>query len=183
MRESVPAPDLVGKPDLTPHGVESILLPAVPPQQAAADSLLRAVGEGQGNGLQDVVVGGQVNGFVAPVLGIQGVGHQEHDPVYGNLGPYDDGQVADVHGADVGGGSQSRYPSSRSVAGETSTWRLGQCLQLVPVQRTFPDVRSSYSLSSKRCIVPVVVRSDHCRWRPCIFRRSSPSVDARGDRL
>ena len=64
------------------------------------DRLLGTAGEGQGNGLQDVGVGGQVDGFVPPVPGVQGVGHQEHDPVHRNLGPHDDGPVADVHGAD-----------------------------------------------------------------------------------
>ena len=99
--QSVPAPDLVGKPDLTSHGIEGVFLPAISAEQAAVDCLLGTAGEGQGNGLQDVGVGGQVDGFVPPVLGVQGVGHQEHDPVHKNLGPHDDSHVANIHGANV----------------------------------------------------------------------------------
>ena len=74
------------------------------------DGSLGSARESQGNSLQDVGVGGQVDGFVSPVSGIQGVGHQEHHPVYWDLGPHDDGPVADVHGADPRRRSQEVCP-------------------------------------------------------------------------
>ena len=76
--------------------------PTVALEQAALDGLLGAVGEGEGDRFKDAFIAGQLHGVPPPVLGVHRVGDQEHDAVYGDLGPHDDGEIADVQRADVG---------------------------------------------------------------------------------
>ena len=45
-REPVPASDLVHEPDLAPHGVEGVFLPAVAAQETAVDGSLGSAREG-----------------------------------------------------------------------------------------------------------------------------------------
>ena len=99
------------------------------------DGLAGAVGEGEGNRFKDVVVAGQLDGVLLPVLGIHRVGDQEHDAVDRDLGPDDDGKIAHVHRADVG--RRREYVGAGGVrrGRHLDARDIGQRPQLVLVER------------------------------------------------
>ena len=82
--------------------MEGFFFMPVPLQQTAAHGLAGVMHESRDEALQHVGVRGQVEWVLTPVLGVYGIGYQEHNPVDGYLGAHDDRQVADAHRTDVG---------------------------------------------------------------------------------
>ena len=95
-RDAEAPADLVAEPDAAPHRVERVLLPAVALKQAALDCLAGAVGKGEGNRFKDIVVTSKLERVPPPILRVHRVCDQEHDAVDGDLGPDDDGELANV---------------------------------------------------------------------------------------
>ena len=127
-------PDLVAEADMATHGVQRILLPPVALHQAALDGLPGVVGESEGDTFRDIVVSGQLEGVLPPVLRVHRVGDQEHNAVDGDFGPHDEDELSDVHRADVG----RRLEFVRAVfvgrGSHLNARCIGQRPQLLPVE-------------------------------------------------
>ena len=57
--------------------------------------------EGEDDRFKDAVAASQFYGLAPPGFGVHGAGDLEHDAVDCDLGTYDNGEVADVHRAEV----------------------------------------------------------------------------------